>query len=259
MSAPIVFIVLLLAIGVGGYVGWPIVWPMAQEWLAQRNAPDRPPVVLPEIPAELMPQMRGIGEAAIADVVGAVADETRSAGAPAEPDDDWLAGVYLGNASQYAGIEAFWEGMASFLDGLRAADWQRFHDSYVARVDQAGLDPAAAAQITERADSGFVAAQPQREEAYAQLERLVDAALGLHDFLLLNEGDILYRPGATSANDPSVDPVLEIAASGAQRDRMLETFDEITGALNALGSLDRVTRDRLVAAVTTRLQAVGLQ
>jgi hypothetical protein len=255
LSGPIVFVVLILAIGVGGYVGWPIL----QARLAERNAPERPAVVLPTIPEELMPQMRSLGETAIAAVVAEVDAGTRPAGAPDAPDDDWLGGVYLGNASQYAGIEAFWEGIDAFTRGLREAGLQAYHDQYVEAVAQAGLAADAAAQVTERADSGFVAARAQRDAAYAELERLAVAALDLHDFLLDNEADIVFRPGATSANDPTVDPVLEIAAPDDDRERMLAFFDEITDALDALGSLDRVTRDRLVQAMTARLQQVALQ
>jgi hypothetical protein len=122
--------------------------------------------------------------------------------------------------------------------GMRGAEWQRYHDEYVDRVEQEGLAAYAAAQITERADSGFVAAESQRSEVYAEMEGLVDAALGLHDFLLQNEGSIEFRPGATSASDPNVDPVLEIAAPAEQRTQMAEMFEQITGSL---ASLDRVS------------------
>jgi hypothetical protein len=255
MSGPIVFVVLLLLIGVGGYYAWPIV----QSRMAERDTPERPAVVMPAIPEELLPQMRSLGEAAIAAVVTDVDAATRAAEAPAGPDDDWLGGVYLGNASQYPGIEMFWSSMEAFTQGLRVADWQAYHDAYAAAVSRAGLAAEAAGQVTERADSGFVAAQPQRDLAYAELEQLVYAALELHDFLLDNEADIVFRPGATSANDPTVDPILEIAAPQDDVERMLAFFDEITDALDALGSLDRVTRERLVSAMTSRLQQVGIQ
>ena len=197
--------------------------------------------------------------AAIADVVTDVNAGTRVAGAPTEPDEEWLAGVYLGNASQFAGVEAFWSSIDDFMQGMRAADWQLYHDKYVDRVGQEGLDADVAAQVTERADSGFVAAQPQRGEAYAEMESLVGAALDLHAFLLQNESRIEFRPGVTSASDPNVDPVLEIAASAEDRAQMQQLFGGITDALDALGSLDRVTRERLTSALTARLQQVGLQ
>ena len=87
----------------------------------------------------------------------------------------------------------------------------------------------------------------------------MDASLDLHDFLLANESDIDFRPGVTSASDPNVDPVLEISAPADDRERMNDLFREITEALDALGSLDRVTRDRLVGAMNARLQQVGIQ
>lgn len=253
-SLPIVLVVLVIALGVGGYYGWPFV----QQWLDEQGGPERPQVVLPDIPEELLPQMQSIGEAAIADVVADVSEATRVADAPSEPDDAWLSGMYLGNASQYPGIEAFWASIDDFLGGLRASEWQMYHDKYVERVSQAGLDATAAAQITERADSGFVAAEQQRRAVYGVLQRLVEASLGLHDFLLQNESVVEYRPGVTNATDPSVDPVLEIRAPAQARDRMLELFDEITGSLGELGSRDGVTRDGLVGAMTARLQQVGL-
>ena len=74
MSGPIFFVVLLIALGVGGYYGWPSL----QQYLESRNAPERPAVVMPNIPAELMPRMQSIADAAIGDVVGAVDRATRS-------------------------------------------------------------------------------------------------------------------------------------------------------------------------------------
>jgi hypothetical protein len=255
MSGPIFFVVLLIALGVGGYYGWPFL----QQYLESRNAPARPAVVMPNIPAELLPRMQSIANTAIGDVVGAVDRATRSADAPTEPDQEWLAGVYLGNASQYPGVAAFWESIESFLAGLRDAEWQGYHDAFAARAANEGLEAQGLTQVTERADSGFVAAQPQRMAALGEMERLVDASLDLHDFLLANESEIDFRPGVTSASDPNVDPVLEISAPADDRERMNELFLEITEALDALGSLDRVTRDRLVSGVTARLQQVGIQ
>jgi len=250
----IVFVVLLLALGIGGYVAWPIF----RDSAARDDAPAVPAVVLPDIPPELIPRVRSLGEAAIADFVAAVDAATRDPEAPSEPHQDWLAGIYLGNASQYPGVAAFWEGIGAFTEGLRAADGQGYVDRYEEQLSGSGLAEDAQEQVAERGEAGFRAAQPQRMAAYSELQRLVDAALDLHEFLVANEADIVFRPGVTSASDPRVDPVLEIAAPDDDRERMLSMFDEITEALDALGSLDRVTRERLVAAMTARLQQVGL-
>jgi hypothetical protein len=40
---------------------------------------------------------------------------------------------------------------------------------------------------------------------------------------------------------------------------MLELVDDVTEGLADMGSLDRVTRERLVGALTARLQQVGIQ
>jgi hypothetical protein len=252
LSGPIVFGVILLALGVGGYVGWPIL----SARLAQNDAPDRPPVVLPAIPAELLPRMHELADQAIADAMQQVEEEAISAGAPPEPAQEWLAGAYLGNASQFSSIEEFWTGMGRFVDGLRSGDWQIYHDALVARVQAAGVSAGEAAIIVERADSGFVVAEERRREVYDAMERLVLASLDLHDFLIENEGNIEYRPASSS----TVDPVLEaVPSSQAIGDRMWDMVDAITESLDALGSLDRVTRERLTSAMRTRLQEVGVE
>jgi hypothetical protein len=88
------------------------------------------------------------------------------------------------------------------------------------------------------------------------MDRLVDAALGLHAFLVSNEANIEYRP----ANSSTADPILEaVPNSTALGDQMLERVDQMTEALAELGSLDRVTRQRLTAALTARLQQTGIQ
>jgi hypothetical protein len=251
MSGPIVLVVLLLAVGVGGYVGWPIL----SARLAQPEVPERPVVVMPPISPELLPRMQALTADAVADVVRG-ADESTAADGPPEPAQEWLSGVYLGNASQFASIEAFWEGIDRFVTQLRTGEWRSYHDALVARVAGAGVTPEDAAIIMERADSGFVAAQDARLQAYDAMERLAIAALDLHDFLLLNEESIEYRP----ANASTADPVLEaVPATPALGDQMWDMVDEITESLDALGSLDRVTRARLTAAMQERLQEVGIQ
>jgi hypothetical protein len=252
LSGPIVLAVILLAFGVGGYVGWPIL----SARLARPEVPARPRVVMPAIPAELLPRMHELADEAIADAVRRVDAATRGADVPLEPPQQWLAGVYLGNASRFPDIEAFWSGLGQLVDGLRTGDWQIYHEALEARVAAAGLTPEEAALVLERADSGFVAAEAGRRGAYDALERLVVASLDLHDFLLDNEAQIEYRPAISS----TADPVLEaVPASTAIRDRMWGMVDEITASLDALGSLDRVTRERLVTAMVARLQELGIR
>ena len=88
------------------------------------------------------------------------------------------------------------------------------------------------------------------------LDQLVTAALGLHDFLVANEANIEYRPASTSTADPILEAVPSTPALGGQ---MLEMVDRITDALARIEPLDRVTRERLTTALTTRLQQTGIQ
>lgn len=252
LSGPIIFVVILLALGVGGYVGWPIL----SARLAQSDPPGRPAVVMPAIPPELLPRMQELAGLAIADAVRQAEGTTASADAPPEPSQDWLAGRYLGNASQFASTEQFWLGIGRFVDALRAGDPQIYHDALVARVETAGLSAEESAIVVERADSGFVAAEERRMQTYDALERLVIASLDLHDFLVENEESIEYRPASSS----TVDPVLEaVPSSQAIGDRMWDMVEAITESLDALGSLDRVTRERLTSAIQARLQEIGVQ
>jgi hypothetical protein len=252
LAGPIFLTVVVLALAVGGYWGWPLL----QARLSRPEEPVRPAVVMPALSAELMPRMRELSEEAIATVIGEVDSETRAAGVPLEMDEQWLSGNYLANASQFAGVEAFWSGIGAFMDGVRAADWRRYHDQLVESAQAAGLAADASVMITERADSGFVAATDARLAAYETLDQVVDAALALHAFLIDNEDDIEYRPATSS----TADPILEaVPSSRALGDRLLDLVDGVTGGLADLGSLDRVTRERLVAALTTRVQEVGIQ
>jgi hypothetical protein len=252
LAVPIFLTVLLLAIGVGGYWGWPLL----QARLSQPEEPVRPAVVMPPIPAELEPRMRELAQGAIASAIAGVDAETRGQGVPAEMDLQWLSGSYLANASQFASVEAFWTSMGAFMDGVRAADWQRYHDELVEGAQAAGLEADAAAMVVARADSGYVAAADARAAAYEVLDQVVDAALSLHSFLLDNEDAIDYRPASSSTADPILEAVPSSAAIG---DRMLDLVDGVTEGLSDMGSLDRVTRERLVTALTTRVQQVGVQ
>jgi hypothetical protein len=251
IAGPIIFVVLALALGVGGYVGWPLL----QARLNPPPPPTRPAVVMPAIPEDLLPQMRSLAEGAIADAIAEV-DAGSLAGAPTEPDQQWLAGTYLADASQFPGVEAFWTGIGTLMDAVRAGEWRLYHDKLAARLTAAGIAADTAAMLLERADSGFVAAEAGRQATYDTVDESVQAALDLHGFLIANEANIEYRPATSSTADPILEAVPSSPAIG---DRMLELVDRVTDALGDLGSVERVSRPSLAAALTARLQQVGIQ
>ena len=172
------------------------------------------------------------------------------------PSEDWLAGVYLANATQFGDVETFWLDVRDVLAGVRAMDSQTFHANYERSMAAEGVSAANRALLLERADSGFVAAAGVRDDTYALVDQLIDAALGLHDFLIANEQSIEYTPASTITSDP----VLEAKPSTPEiREAMDERIDQVMQALDELDYRDRVTEDGLWGAVLTRVQEVGIR
>jgi hypothetical protein len=111
--------------------------------------------------------------------------------------------------------------------------------------------------LLERADSGFLATRAERFEAYALMDDLINAALDLHTFLIQKQDSISYEP---AGGGMSRDPVLEaMPATPVLGESMWEGVDRITEALDALGTLDRVTTERLVAVLLDQVRRAGFQ
>ncbi|MDP2958164.1 MAG: hypothetical protein Q8N53_17180 [Longimicrobiales bacterium] len=255
---PILFGVMGLAVvGGGGYFGWKAFQARSSASASEAETPALPAVIIPTIPAELLPRMRDMGEIALVETLDQLRAMQAEFGIPVEPNPDWLAGVYLANAAQYRDVQVFWEGIEAYVDRVRETDTQVFHDRYVAQLEAAAVASDTAAMLLERADSGFLSTREDRFEAYALMDDLVNAALDLHEFLLLNEANIEYAPAGGGV---SRDPVLEaVPATKELGEEMWDRVDRITGALDALGTLDKVTTERLTAVLFDRIRRAGFQ
>lgn len=250
-------LLLLGGLGYGGWYGWGILQERLEARAAAAATPARPAVVIPDIPAELLPQMRDIGEAAIGDLIDELQDLQASLGLPVQPRDEWLAGIYLANASQYPDVEEYWFAIDSFVDTVRAVDASLFHEAYLARARRAGVDEETRGLLVERADSGFLATQDDRFEAYAQLDDLVNASLDLHQYLVDNGDRITYDPAVGGL---SQDPLLEAVADDEAVSREMQSrMRRVAEALSALGTLDRVTTQRLSAVLYDRIRSAGFR
>ncbi|MEX2467775.1 MAG: hypothetical protein WD995_12765 [Gemmatimonadota bacterium] len=249
-KAPWVVLLLTAVAGTGGWYGW--------QAYANRPAPEppRPPVVIPTIPAELEAPMREIAASALTGMYEDIEGEAFGPEDPEAPSDEWLAGIYLGNASRFDAVEVFWAGIGSFADHLREEELQAFHDAFVSRAEAAEYEGGPLALMVARADSGFLATREGRLDVYLRLGTLADAALALHDFLLMHEPDIAYTPARTFAGNPIEEAVPATAEIG---DQMWDRVEDITNALDALGTLDRVTRERLSTVLLQRIQDVGIR
>lgn len=255
LAGPIVLVVLLLAVGVGGYAAWPLI----SERLASRGEPEVPEVYLPPLSEELMQVMRDASSEALA----AAFEDARSAWAQSnpvpEPPAEWLEGVYLANAGDYPSVEEFWSGMADFADRVRAVDLPAFDAAVAAELQSRGMVADQMSAVRERADSGFVAATPERTAVYDGFDALIDASLAFHTFLEANQDQIEYVPAAAVTTDP----ILEVnPATPAIREAMEGLLDDVLaslGALQALGGSDGVTAEGLRSALRVRIQEVGVR
>ena len=250
-------VVVVAVVGAGGFFGWKAFQAKRSAAAAAAAAPALPAVVIPSIPAELLPRMRDLGELALGDMIAELGAMQAASSIPAEPNRDWLAGIYLADASRFGDVQLFWEGISAFLGEVRASDTRVFHERYQARLAEAGVAADTAAILLERADSGFLSTREDRFEAYALMDDLVNAALDLHEFLLLNEARIAYTPAAGGV---SRDPVLEaVPETKALGEEMWDRVDRITAALDAMGTLDKVTTERLTAVLFDRIRRAGFR
>jgi len=181
----------------------------------------------------------------------------REVGVPSEPDQDWLAGVYLANATRFQGVEEYWLGMQAVIDRLRTEDTALFHDRFATELASSRMGADTAQMLVARADAGFLAQSDARLAGYDLVDGLVQAALNLHVFLVENEAQISYEPAASGL---SRDPVLEaVPSSEALGDQMWDLVNEIPDAMDALGRLDKVTTAGLMEALIEQIRKAGIR
>ena len=140
---------------------------------------------------------------------------------------------------------------------IQARDEEMFVAFFRARLDSAAVTGPEAETLSNRARAGFQAARPDRRVSYRQLGAVIDAAMGLHEFLVTNEDEIEYDPAAGGS---SRDPVLEaVPATPELGEAMWARVDQITESLDGLGALDWVTTERLLNLFVDRLGAVEIR
>jgi hypothetical protein len=250
-------LVVVAAVAAGGWYGWQWYQGRAERERAAQLAAVQAEVTLPEIPAGLLPRMRDLGNAALSATITRLGDMEGSFRLGTEPDSEWLAGIYMANASRYGGIRTYWEGIRDFVDTVRAVDAKVFHEEYVKQLQHAGFKGDTARMLLARADSGFAATRKDRQAAYSLMDDLVNASLNLHQFLLANQSQIDYEPAAGGV---SRDPVLEAVPKNKQLGtEMWSRVDQITAALDSLGTLDKVTTEQLTRTLLERIRKAGFR
>lgn len=251
-AAPVVGVVLVL--GVAG-AGW---WMFGRGGApAEEAAPAPPPVAIPDVPAELEPRVRELGSQVRAASLEALRGLPARMDVPAEPSQEWLGGSYMANASRYGDVQRYWSTMDGFLRDMQAAEDSIFAAELSSHMASAALPPDTAKLLQDRILAGFRATARERGAVYQQARGVAEAALRLHTFLVENEPSIDYEPAAGGI---SRDPVLEaVPATPELGEEMWDRVGEITRALDSLDFLDRVTTQRLVDAITAKLERIELR
>ena len=248
--------VVLLLVG-GGWFGWNS---FRTRQSTQATAPEEidPPVTIPAIPAEMEPLLQAVAAAAKTDWLAALRTQIPSdRGLPIEPAREWLGGSYLADASLHASVGEYWGALSDYVADIQERDEEMFVSFFRARLDSAAVTEPEAETLGNRARAGFQAARPDRRVVYGQLRAVIDAAMGLHEFLVANENEIEYDPAAGGS---SRDPVLEaVPATLELGEAMWDRVDRITESLDGLGALDRVTTDRLLELFVAQLAAVEIR
>jgi hypothetical protein len=248
--------VVLLLVG-GGWFSWNS---FRNRQVTRATAPEEidPPVAIPTIPAELEPRLQAVAAAAKTDWLAELRTQIPAErGLPAEPDRAWLGGSYLADASLHASVGEYWGALSDYLADVQDRDEEIFVSFFRARLDSAAVTGPDAETLGERARAGFQAARPDRRVVYRRLGAVIDAAMGLHEFLVTNEDEIEYDPAAGGS---SRDPVLEaVPATPELGDAMWSRVDRITESLDGMGALDRVTTERLLELFVAQMEAVAIR
>jgi hypothetical protein len=216
-----------------------------------------PEIVLPPLEQELVPRMRQLAGRASGRMAQDMLTLPERAAIPGDPSEDWLAGIYLAGASGYPGIPAYWEAVAEWVAASRTAENALFREALQAQLDTANLAASDAEAIRDRALAGFQAAGSDRRIVYEQMQEVAERALVLHEFLVANEDQVTYEPAGSGV---SRDPALEaVPATPALGDEMWEMVGSITNAMDALGYLDRIETERLLAVFLEKLEATAIR
>ena len=252
----LVALLVLVVLGGGGWFGWRALQSRSAADGAVAEEEVDPPVTILDIPAALEPRTREVAALALADWVIAVRDTLPAQrGIALEPDQAWLGSQYMADASRFGSVAAYWRELDAYVDRVLAEEQEIYESFLEARlVDSTGVADPDAELIAERAAAGFQANRPERRTVYRQLRAVIDAATGLHEFLVENEDRIDYQPG------PERDSVLDAVPESSQLgDEMWGRVDSITTALDRLGALDKVTTERLLALATAKFEAIGVR
>jgi hypothetical protein len=245
-------VALVVVLGAVVFFGWRFLSPVLGV-----GGSGEPEVVLPPLDQELVPRMRQLAGRASGRMAEDMLALPERAAIPEAPSEDWLAGISLAGASQYPNVPDYWNAIGDWVAAARTAENALFREALQAQLDTANLAASDSEAIRDRALAGFQAAGSDRRIVYDQMQEVAERSLVLHEFLLANEDQVTYEPAGTGV---SRDPALEaVAATDALGDEMWDMVGAITNAMDALGYLDRIDTERLLAVFLEKLEATAIR
>ena len=180
----------------------------------------------------------------------------RNLGVDAAPPGAWMEGIYFAHASRYPAAQSYWERYGSYMRYSKRELPVLFENALRRQVGRSAIVPSAQEEVIALVLSDFEGRAPAMSAAFDDLTGLADAALELHSFLVLKEDEIEYAPFTRSG--VSRDPIVEaVPATEQTRVDFWKRLEAVTGRLEALGALERVTTSRLQESLLDRLREVG--
>jgi hypothetical protein len=153
------------------------------------------------------------------------------AGLATGPPPGWLGGFYLSHAGDYPAVPEFWQQYRDFLEDLRDLDQEGYRDSVrrvVEREDLPGVDPD---EVSLYFEERYAVLGALRDDRYAQLIRVAEAAEELHRFLAEAQDRIAHAPAVGQGISP--DPILEAVPRDEEtRARLDQLLDSLFQALD---------------------------
>lgn len=225
------------------------------------EAGDLPAVVIdgdPPPPAEggeLADRLDEARGSAFGDMVLAMDSVRRAFDLQGGPDG-WLDGHYLATASEYPGVQEYWQRYLRFVDELRARDTVFFRMGFMERIRDEGLEGPVVSMRLASALSDFRASQPTRDVLYTGMEELARRALALHELLVRRESDVEYDP--VQLGTVSRDPVMEAFPRQPElREQIYAHLDSLFEAMEVVQGGVPGSRDQLGDAALRAILETG--
>jgi len=221
-------------------------------------------IIEPPLPPDQWAAMATAANRAWNDVVREFRSAIPGYGLPYRPPAAWLEGIYLSNASNYPGVANYWEDVENTIEALRTREGQLYFQHLNRHLDRMAAASAGSSEASEAVSAGSVPqilsvaraeyerTAPGRDSAYQALFDVAAASLGLHEFLIEREADILYEP----FTDPNVsrDPVLEaVPVDSVLRVEMNANLDRVIEAITGNGIPRPITTTALFNHLLTDL------